>query len=95
MFVQMDKDRIQFKALEPEGGAGDIGQSVRHYAIENKIDIAVFGARDMGAFKRAMLSFFGLGSVSDWAAHNLECPVVVVKSTLEDSIQDGDKQKTT
>jgi len=33
----------------------------------------------MGAVKRALFSLVGLGSVSDWCAHNMGCPVMVVK----------------
>jgi nucleotide-binding universal stress UspA family protein len=33
----------------------------------------------MGAVKRALLSLVGLGSVSEWCAHNLESPLVIVK----------------
>jgi len=73
------KERIFFKALEPEGGASEIGLSIKHYAHANGIDLVVMGSRGMGAFKRAMFSFLGLGSVSDWCVHNLELPVVIVR----------------
>ena len=31
----MEKKRIFFKAMRPEGGASDVGESVVHYALEN------------------------------------------------------------
>lgn len=79
-YIQVDKKRIFFKALEPEGGASDVGKSLKHYAEANQIDVLVMGSRGMGAVKRALLSMVGLGSVSDWCAHNMTCPVIVVKS---------------
>ena len=75
----MPRERILYKALEPEGGAGDIALSIKHYAEANKIDLTVVGSRGMGAVKRALMSFVGLGSVSDWCANKLGCPVVVVR----------------
>lgn len=75
----MPKERIFFKALEPEGGASDIGLSIKHYAEANAIDLVVMGSRGMGAVKRAMYSFMGLGSVSDWCVHNLDLPVMIVR----------------
>ncbi|EFN51655.1 hypothetical protein CHLNCDRAFT_139849 [Chlorella variabilis] len=114
--VKVDKAKIFFKALAPEGGASgtpaalpcpaccaaspaalsllllcqsdvscslviaDVGESVVHYARENGVDLVAMGARGMGSFKRAMMSFVGLGSVSDYCVGRLECPVIVVKS---------------
>ena len=76
----MDKDRVFFKILEPEGGASDVGLSLKHYAEANDVDVVVVGSRGMGAVKRMLYSVVGLGSVSDWVAANVkECPVVVVK----------------
>eukprot|EP00887_Chlorella_sp_A99_P000632 scaffold5.g632.t1 len=75
----IDKSRIFFKALYPEGGASDVGESIVHYAKANKVDLLVVGARGMGAIKRAVMSFVGLGSVSDYCVHNSACPVVIVK----------------
>ncbi|KAI7840515.1 hypothetical protein COHA_005814 [Chlorella ohadii] len=76
---QVDRSKIFFKALAPEGGASDVGQSVVHYAKENGVDLVVLGARGMGSWKRAIMSFVGLGSVSDYVVHHLEAPVVIVK----------------
>jgi nucleotide-binding universal stress UspA family protein len=57
----------------------DVGQSVVHYAKENGVDLVVLGARGMGSWKRAIMSFVGLGSVSDFVVHHLEAPVIIVK----------------
>ncbi|PRW59077.1 universal stress family isoform B [Chlorella sorokiniana] len=76
---QVDRSKIFFKALAPEGGASDVGQSVVHYAKENGVDLVVLGARGMGSWKRAIMSFVGLGSVSDFVVHHLEAPVIIVK----------------
>ena len=50
-----------------------------HYAKENGMDLVVLGARGMGSWKRAMMSFVGLGSVSDYVVAHVAAPVVVVK----------------
>ncbi|KAI3423020.1 hypothetical protein D9Q98_001372 [Chlorella vulgaris] len=77
--AKVERERIFFKALPPEGGASDVGQSVVHYSKANGVDLVVLGARGMGSFKRAMLSFVGLGSVSDYVVSHVEVPVIVVK----------------
>lgn len=77
--ARVDKSRVFFKALAPEGGASDVGQSIVHYAQENAVSVAVLGARGLGSWKRAIMSFVGLGSVSDYVVHHCGIPVVVVK----------------
>lgn len=81
--MQVNKERVFFKDLEPEGGASDVGLSMKHYQEANGIDVLVLGSRGMGAVKRALFSLVGLGSVSDWCAHNMTCPVIVVKGKGE------------
>ena len=39
----------------------------------------VVGSRGMGSLKRALMSFVGLGSVSDYVVHHVEHPVIVYK----------------
>ncbi len=41
------------------------------------------GSRGMGAIKRSLMSFVGLGSASDFCAHNLHCALCVVKQAEE------------
>lgn len=77
--VKVDKARIFFKALSPEGGASDVGGSLVHYARENEMSLVVMGARGMGSWKRALMSFVGLGSVSDYVVHHCDAPVVCIK----------------
>ncbi|KAG7667900.1 hypothetical protein Ndes2526B_g01691 [Nannochloris sp. 'desiccata'] len=83
---KVDKERVFFKALEPEGGASDISLSIKHYQEANGIDVVVVGSRGMGAVKRALFSLVGLGSVSDWCAHNMSCPVIVIKGAEEPAV---------
>lgn len=45
----MERGRIFYKALEPEGGASDVGLSIKHYAQANGIDLVVMGSRGMFA----------------------------------------------
>lgn len=73
------RERLFFKNMLPEGGASDVGDSLLHYAKENKLDLIVVGSRGMGTFKRGLASFFGLGSVSDYCCHNATVPVLVYK----------------
>ncbi|KAL4434290.1 hypothetical protein ABPG75_000731 [Micractinium tetrahymenae] len=77
--TKVDSSRIFFKALAPEGGASDVGQSIVHYAKENAVSMAVLGARGMGSWKRAIMLFVGLGSVSDYVVHHCDIPVVIIK----------------
>jgi nucleotide-binding universal stress UspA family protein len=81
--VQVPRNTIRYKALEPEGGASDVGLSIKHYAEANKIDVVVMGSRGMGAIRRAVMSFVGLGSVSEWCVANLTCPVIIVRGKDE------------
>lgn len=48
-----------------------------------QINLVVLGSRGMGSFKRSLMSFVGLGSVSDYCVHNLPCPVLVVKAEAD------------
>ncbi|KAF8068226.1 hypothetical protein HT031_001912 [Scenedesmus sp. PABB004] len=67
-------------ALLPEGGASDVGASVCKYAADHKADLVCLGSRGMGSFKRSLMGFVGLGSVSDYAVHNAACAVAVIKA---------------
>lgn len=68
-------------ALEPEGGASDVGAAIARYAADHRADLVVIGSRGMGAVKRRLMGFVGLGSVSDYVLHHApaEAPVIVVK----------------
>eukprot|EP00798_Chlamydomonas_sp_ICE-L_P030600 gene30600-35611_t len=46
---------------------------------ELKGPTALLASRGMGAFRRACMSFIGLGSVSDYCLHNCPVPTLVVK----------------
>jgi hypothetical protein len=48
-----------------------------------QVDLVVLGSRGMGSFKRSLMNFVGLGSVSDYCVHNLPCPVLVIKAEAE------------
>eukprot|EP00882_Tetradesmus_deserticola_P001213 GHRQ01001311.1.p1 GENE.GHRQ01001311.1~~GHRQ01001311.1.p1 ORF type:complete len:392 (+),score=155.98 GHRQ01001311.1:166-1341(+) len=71
---------VTSSALLPEGGASDVGASVCRYAHEHKIDLVCLGSRGLGSFKRSLMGFAGLGSVSDYCVHNLSCAVAVIKA---------------
>ncbi|KAF6251544.1 hypothetical protein COO60DRAFT_1704738 [Scenedesmus sp. NREL 46B-D3] len=69
--------------LLPEGGASDVGASVCQYSQDHKIDLVCLGSRGMGSFKRSLMGFVGLGSVSDYCVHNLGCAVAVIKAEAD------------
>jgi len=52
-------------------------------ALAPQVDLVVLGSRGMGSFKRSLMGFVGLGSVSDYCVHNLPCPVLVVKAEAD------------
>lgn len=53
---------------------GGVPDTLYHFAVDNKFDLVIVGARGRRAVKR-----FLLGSVSAHLAANLDCPVMVVK----------------
>lgn len=53
--------------------------SLVRYSKEKGVDLVVLGSRGLGAFKRSLMSAVGLGSVSDYCTHHLQCAVAVVK----------------
>lgn len=75
----LPKEQVFFKSMFPEGGASDVGESLCHYARDNAISLVVVGSRGLGALERGVATFFGLGSVSDYAVHNCPMPVLVYK----------------
>jgi hypothetical protein len=46
-------------------------------------DLVILGSRGLGSFKRSLMGFAGLGSVSDFAVHNCHCAVAVIKAAVE------------
>jgi len=78
--LQLSLDNVWFKALYPEGGASGVGESICHYIQSNHNNMLVIGNRGEGGFKRAMSAMLGLGSVSEYCAHNAACPVIVYKN---------------
>ncbi len=53
---------------------GTVASTLERFALENKFDLVIVGARGRGAVKR-----FLMGSVSTHLVANLDCPVMVVK----------------
>lgn len=66
------------------------------YAQSVDADMVVVGTRGYGAMRSAMLSVVGLGSVSQYLAHNLSCPTLLVKEKTHTSAaknEDAKKEK--
>ena len=63
--------------------ASSVGEAVLDFANEKNIDVAVMGDRGMGSMKSSLMGSLGLGSVSEFCARNLKCPVLVVKDSGE------------
>lgn len=72
--------RLHARTLSPTGGASDVGASICTYTSQHHVDLVVVGSRGMGSLQRSLMSFMGLGSVSDYLVHNLHSAVAVVKS---------------
>ncbi|MFA4885393.1 MAG: universal stress protein [Desulfotomaculaceae bacterium] len=53
---------------------GTVADTIERFAMENKFDLVIVGARGHNAVKR-----FLMGSVSAHLVANLDCPVMVVK----------------
>lgn len=70
---------VHTHALGASGGASGVGSSLVEYANQKNVDVAVLGSRGGGAVQRSLRSVVGLGSVSDYAVHNMHCPVLVVR----------------
>ena len=60
-----------------------VGQQVAREVEELEVGTVVVGSRGHGSWQRAALAVIGLGSLSEWLVHNLDCNVVVVKQGLE------------
>lgn len=54
---------------------------VTHVPLQ--VDLVCLGSRGMGSFKRSLMGFVGLGSVSDYCLHNLACAVAVIKAEAD------------
>jgi hypothetical protein len=37
--LQVNRERIWYRALQPEGGASDVGESILHYVRQNKVNL--------------------------------------------------------
>ena len=51
---QIPLDKVWYKALQPEGGASGVGESLLKYASANGSTMIVVGNRDLGFFKRCV-----------------------------------------
>ncbi|GLJ09328.1 hypothetical protein SUGI_0106710 [Cryptomeria japonica] len=60
--------------LQTRVSVGDARDVICEEAEKVGVDLVVMGSRGYGAIKRAFL-----GSVSDHCAHNVKCPVMIVK----------------
>lgn len=82
------KDRLELHALPGAGGASGVAESVVEYARAKKVDLVIVGSRGMGSLKRSLMSFVGLGSVSDYVLHHCPAPVMVVRYEEQLDTQD-------
>ncbi|ORX81671.1 adenine nucleotide alpha hydrolases-like protein [Basidiobolus meristosporus CBS 931.73] len=53
---------------------GDARDEILRKSVEVKADLVIMGSRGLGTIKRALL-----GSVSDYCAHHLTMPLIIVK----------------
>ncbi|KAL5808534.1 hypothetical protein ACOSQ3_029225 [Xanthoceras sorbifolium] len=74
--LQMCEDKmVKAETLIVEGDPKD---KICELAEQMHIDLLVVGSRGLGKIKRAFL-----GSVSDYCAHHVVCPIVIVKPPKE------------
>ncbi|XP_017977902.1 PREDICTED: universal stress protein A-like protein isoform X2 [Theobroma cacao] len=71
------EESIKVKSLILEG---DPKEKICQVIEQMQVDLLVVGSRKLGKIKRALL-----GSVSDYCAHNANCPVLIVKPPQEAS----------
>ncbi|KAG2494396.1 hypothetical protein HYH03_007449 [Edaphochlamys debaryana] len=76
---KVPRDLVHTKALPAAGGASGVAESLVEYARAHAIELAVVGCRGMGSLQRSLMSFIGLGSVSDHCSHHMPCPTLVVR----------------
>nr|GMD47718.1 universal stress protein A-like protein [Ipomoea batatas] len=65
------ENKVRAETLILEGDAKD---RICEAAEEMHVDLLVVGSRGLGKIKRAFL-----GSVSDYCAHHVHCPILIVK----------------
>ena len=71
-------------ALLPAGGADGAADELVAYAHRVDATLIVVGSRGLSAWRRALLSIVGMGSVSTAVARKAPCGVVVVRAGGED-----------
>ena len=65
--------------LPAAGGASGVGESLCEFARARGADLVAVGSRGLGGLQRSLMTLVGLGSVSDYCAHQLPVPVMVVR----------------
>ena len=63
------------------------------YAHSKGADMVVAGSRGIGSMTGSMMRLVGLGSVSDYLAHNLECAALLVKIPRTAAASPAEKNK--
>ncbi|KAJ9530739.1 hypothetical protein QJQ45_014891, partial [Haematococcus lacustris] len=85
------RTKITTKVLQPQGGSSDAGSALVAYAHDKAVNVVVVGSRGLGAVQRQLMNLVGLGSVSEYLAHNLHCALAVVHPREEDGSGGGEK----
>lgn len=80
--------------ITSKSATGGVGEAVIEYVEKNKIDQVVLGSRGIGGggIKGTLLNSLGMGSVSNFCANNLQCPVLIIKERVEG--EGGEFQET-
>ena len=77
--LDLKLSNVETHALNATGGASGVASSLVEYANRIEANVAVLGSRGGGALERSLRSVVGLGSVSDYAVHNMHCPLLIVR----------------
>jgi len=74
------QDKISF-AVFPYGMTDnhDVGECIVEHVQKHGADMVVMGTRGLSAVRSSLLGLVGLGSVSNYVAHHLACPVTLVR----------------
>lgn len=72
-----DKSKIRGIATKAIAVRGDAREEIVRKVVELGADTLIMGSRGLGALKRTLL-----GSVSDFCAHNVPVPLIIVKEPV-------------
>ena len=83
--AQLKQEKFAVKAISLRG---DAREELTRKVQELNVDLLVIGSRGLGTMKRLFI-----GSVSDHLVHHVHCPVLLVKSVIEQESQEKQEKE--